>query len=323
MARLLTILIAAIALSACATAQLPGPQAERRIALTFDDIPRHQGAFYTTDERAELLRATLRYASVEQAAFFVNPGHLHERVNGVEHVMAYMADGHVVANHTADHGSLSNLTLDEYFAEIDAAEAWLVQLDGHRPWFRYPYLNEGRRDHEKRDGVRAGLAERGLSNGYVTVDASDWFYDQAVSEAVRDGHELDMEALGELFVESHVEAAAFFDDLAIRTVGRSPAHVMLLHEADVTVMFLPQLIDALEADGWTIITADEAYTDPFGELAATYDTPSAQGTLTEQVAWERGIPAPRWYTRNHIPTARAAFNARVLGIEPTQQQAED
>ena len=312
MIRLFATLLAAIVLAGCATS--PAPQPERRIALTFDDIPRHQGAFLTTDERVEMLRTTLREAGVQQAAFFVNPGQLHERENGVAHIMAYQADGHVMANHTATHASLNDLSVRDYLAEIERAEAWLEQLENHRPWFRYPYLNEGRRDHAKRDGIRAGLAERGLINGYVTVDASDWFYDQAASEAVQGGHAIDMEALGELFVESHVEAADFFDDLAVRTIGRSPAHVMLLHEADVTVLFLADLIDALEADGWTIITADEAFADPFGQLAATYDTPSAQGTLTEQVAWQAGLPAPRWYARNDTAVARAAFNARVLGL---------
>ena len=37
-----------------------------------------------------------------------------------------------------------------------------------RSWFRFPYLDEGAGDKEKRDAVRAGLAERGLVNGYVT-----------------------------------------------------------------------------------------------------------------------------------------------------------
>ena len=310
-------LLGLLVLGGCASLPSAEPISDRRIALTFDDIPRNQGAFLDPAERVEMLRTTLRQAGVEQAAFFINPGKLHERENAAAHVMAYATDGHVVANHTATHASLRDLSVEEYLAEIDRAEAWLVQVPNHRPWFRYPYLNEGRREVAKRDGVRAGLAERGLSNGYVTVDASDWLYDQLAARAVREGLEMDMEALGNLFVESHVQAAAFNHDLAIRTIGRSPAHVMLLHEADVTVMFLPDLIAGLEADGWTIVTADEAFADPFGALAATYDTPSAQGTLTEQIAWERGIPAPRWYERNNIELAASIFNARVLGETAT------
>ncbi len=317
MARWLACLLIAVMLSACATAppaSLGPSPTDKRIALTFDDIPRHAGAFLEPDERASMLRDTLRDAGVEQAAFFINPGNLHERPGGLQNILDYAAAGHVLANHTNTHPNLSDLTVADYVANIDAAEAWLSQLDGHRPWFRYPFLNEGRDDVVKRDAVRGALAERGLSNGYVTVDASDWFYEQAAIEAQRGGHTMDMDALRDLFVESHVEAAEFYDGLARQAIGRSPAHVMLLHEADVTVMFLGDLIDALEARGWTIITADEAYADPFSQLAATYETPSAQGTLTEQVAWERGLPAPRWYARNNVDRAREEFDRRVLHI---------
>ena len=301
-------------LAACAS--VPTPVTDKRIALTFDDIPRGAGAFLETGERAEMLRAALRDGGVEQAAFFVNPGNLAARPEGLTHLAGYMADGHVVANHTATHLSLSQVSAEDYLADIDLAEAWLSQLSTHRPWFRYPFLNEGRADLAKRDAVRAGLAERGLRNGYVTVDASDWFYDQRTQDAQEAGDTMDMDALRDLFVESHVEAAEFNDDLARRALGRSPAHVMLLHEADVTVLFLPDLIDALRARGWTIVTADEAFADPIADLAATYETASAQGTLTEQVAWQRGLPAPRWYPRNELRIADAEFKRRVVGREP-------
>ena len=308
-----TLCLAAL-LAACATAT-PQP-ADKRIALSFDDVPRGPGAFLDVEERAAIFRRELREAGVEQAAFFVNPGKYASEPGRIDELMAYIADGHVVANHTNTHPSLRDLTVEQYLAEIDAAERWLVQLPNHRPWFRYPFLNEGRADRDKRDGVRAGLAARGLRNGYVTIDASDWFYEGAAIEAKRAGHDIDMDALRDLYVESHVEAANFFDDLARQATGRSPAHVILMHETDLAAMWIGDLVDALEADGWTIITADEAYADPFGAFAATYDTPSAQGTLTEMVAWERGLPAPRWYPRNDVDVARAEFDRRVLGMEP-------
>ena len=79
-------------------------------------------------------------------------------------------------------------------------------------------------------------------------------------------------------------------------------------------MWIDDLVAALRARGWTIISADEAYADPIAEFAKTYDTPYAQGSLTEQVAWERGIPAPRWYEFNDIEKAKQRFDARVLGL---------
>ncbi len=52
--------------------------------------------------------------------------------------------------------------------------------------------------------------------------------------------------------------------------------------------------------------------------AARPDVPSAQGTLTEALAWEQGLPAPRWYEGNDIAKANSWFAERVLKEKPAQ-----
>ena len=42
------------------------------------------------------------------------------------------------------------------------------------------------------------------------------------------------------------------------------------------------------------------------------DVPSHQGTLTELMAWQKGLPAPRWYVRNDTKLMAALFNEQVL-----------
>lgn len=81
---------------------------------------------------------------------------------------------------------------------------------------------------------------------------------------------MDMEALKTLYVETLVGAANFADQIAVETIGRSPAHVILLHETDIAAMFVDDLAAALRADGWEIVTIDEAYRDPIA--AAEPDT---------------------------------------------------
>ncbi|WP_298469315.1 polysaccharide deacetylase family protein [uncultured Erythrobacter sp.] len=284
---------------------------DKRIALTFDDTPRHAGVLYSEDERAIRIIAALSEAEVEQAAFFLNPGKLAERPGGEARIAAYVAAGHVIANHTSNHSQLRDTDASDYIADIDAAAKWLDVRKGARAWFRFPYLDEGGRDKAKRDAIRAALAERGLINGYVTVDASDWFYDGALSTATRAGKPVDLEALKALFIESHIEAVRYYDALAQRALGRSPAHVLLLHESDLVALALPDLVAALRADGWTIITADDAYADALTDERP--DVPFSQGTITEMIAWERGLPAPRWYARNDTKLAQAEFDARAIG----------
>ena len=223
----------------------------KRISISFDDVPRHPGAFFTPDERARRLLAELRRARVRQAAVFVTTGHLDQPygAGGEARIAGYVAAGHVIANHSHTHRHLNATPAEAYLADLDRAEAWLRTRPGRRPWFRHPYLDEGWRDKGRRDAVRAGLAARGLRNAYVTVDASDWHIDSLATAAVRAGKPMDRTALRDLFVESHVQAANFNDVLARRTLGRSPAHMLLLHETDLAALHIDDLVRALRADG--------------------------------------------------------------------------
>lgn len=301
-------LLMALVLAGCATVAEPTP--EKRIALTFDDIPRERGAWLDDDERTRRIVAGLRGAGVEQAAFFLNPGRIAEKPGAEARIAAYVAAGHVIANHSATHPHLNVTEAAAYLADIDAAEAWLKGREGYRPWFRFPYLDEGGRNLARRDAVRAGLGARGLMNGYVTVDASDWFYEQAAIDAVKAGKRVDQNALRDLYIESHVGSAEFTDALARRALGRSPAHVLLLHETDLAAFWIGDLVHALEAKGWTIVSADEAFADPMARIAP--DVPVAQGTLIEAIAWQKGLPTPRWYGRNDTRVAGKLFAERVL-----------
>lgn len=296
--------------------------AQKRIALTFDDAPRDHGAFLTPDQRTEALIAGLKRAGVTQAAFFINPEHLLEPdgVHGAAHIRAYVRAGHVIANHSYDHPALSEVSAADYLSNIDHAARWLKGRTGLRSWFRYPYLDEGSNDKVKRDAVRAGLRKRGLMDAYVTVDGSDWNFEDLTLKAVAAHKAVDMAALRDLYVETLVGASDYYDGLAVRTLGRSPAHVLLLHETDMNALFVDDLVAALRKDGWEIITPDEAYADPIH--TAVTDTPSAKGTLTEMLAWQKGLPAPRWYDRDDLRIVDPLFFERVLHEKPVPAAAK-
>lgn len=285
--------------------------AQKRIALTFDDAPRSAGAFLTPDQRTVKLIAALHRAGVRQAAFFVNPGSLANDPDGADRLTDYVVAGHVLADHSFSHPALGSMTADRYLADIDRAEQWLKGREGYRPWFRYPFLDEGGTDKAKRDAVRAGLRARGLANGHVTLDGSDWLLEQMTLTAKQAGQTMDMAGLRRLYVDMMMQGVETHYANAEKVFGRrQPIHVMLLHETDLAALFIEDFAKALVAKGWTIVTADAAYADRRGKVSV--DPARANGTLTGQIAQARRISGLSAPALGNAATAQAAFDRMVL-----------
>lgn len=309
--RVLLRFLAAALLLALSTAPATA-QEDKRIALSFDDAPRHPGGFMTPDERAIALIAGLARAGVEQAGFFITTGNLDTDFGkgGEERIRAYAAAGHVLGNHSHSHDWLSRSEASDYIADLDRAEAWLKDKPGKRPWYRFPYLDEGQ-DVARRDALRAALAQRGLMNAYVTIDDYDWAIDGLAQRAVEAGRAIDMDALGTLFVETIVGTADFYDRMARETLGRPVAHVLLLHETDLAGLFIVDLVEGLRAEGWTIITMDEAYRDPIAQVEP--DTLYLGGGRLAALANVAGhAPASLVYERTNETELERLFEEQVV-----------
>ena len=76
------------------TVSWSGAEARKRIAFTFDDVPRGRGAFFTPDERTIRLIAGLHQAGVKQAAFYVVPGQVghDDGLGGEQRILAVVDD---------------------------------------------------------------------------------------------------------------------------------------------------------------------------------------------------------------------------------------
>ena len=292
----------------------PEPTTGKRIALTFDDVPRGPGAFYTPAERTARLIAALRAGGVRQAAFFANPGRIGPKNDGAARLAAYATAGHVIADHSFSHRDLRSQSADAFLADIDQAEAYLKGRPGYRPWFRFPGLNQGGRDRAKRRAVLDGLSARHLQIAWVTADGSDWNIEGQTIAAKKAGVPIDDAALRALYVETMVQSADFSDALMQRVAGRQVPQVLLLHETDVAARYIGDLIAALRRDGWSIVTADTAFADPIYDQKGDFE--SANGTLPEAIGWERKVPGSLYYERNDMPIANRLFAERVLHRAP-------
>lgn len=266
----------------------PATDGTRRLAITFDDAPRPDGAFLDGAERTRRLIQGLDAAGVRGAMIFATTERLQDTPGAEARLRAYAAAGHVLANHSHAHAWLRRAEAAEYLADARRANQALSALGDTPAFFRYPFLDEGR-DVAQRDAVREGLAAMGLRNGYVTIDNYDWYLDALAAEAKAGGASPDMDAIRDIYVQTLVGAARFYDDIARDNLGRSPAHVLLLHENDLAALFITDLVAALRADGWDIIPAVEAYADPIAQRAP--DTLfNGQGRVAA-LAHEAGRPA--------------------------------
>lgn len=177
-------------------------------------------------------------------------------------VEAWAAAGHAVGNHTSRHRNLNSkrLALQEFLDDVKAADAQYRGLRTWAPMLRFPYLKEGD-TAEKRDGVRAWLRANGYKAAPVSIDTSDWYYDNVWRELKSRGDEARAVRLQQAYVEHLLDRARYYDRLARRTLGRSPQHVMLLHVNALNASSIETLVKAFRSRGWSFVSPAAAFAD--------------------------------------------------------------
>ena len=218
-----------------------------KIFLSFDDAPRKSSAYQSGTDRTNALIKALKDADVPQVAFFCTTRHL-EQDSGPERLAAYAKAGHLLGNHTHSHRHFRDMGTEGYIKDIGIAHEKLKDLDGFYKRFRYPFLNGGR-NLEEQTAVRKAIADLNYEHGYVTVDNYDWYMEALFNRAIRDGRTVNMEALKQAYIDILWQCITFYDELAKKTLGGSPKHVLLLHENDLAALFIDDLVAHIRAQG--------------------------------------------------------------------------
>lgn len=232
------------------------------IALTFDDVPTADSSVMRGVERTELIIKALKNNKVSDALFFVTTGNID--ANGQERLAKYVESGFHLGNHSHKHGSANKMVVSEFMVDVYQAHLTLKDYGNTLPYFRFPYLHYGS-THESVNSIQGLLSELGYKNGYVTIDNFDWYINAALVKAKESGKVIDYDALGDLYVSIIWQGIEFYDDIAKKVLGRSPKHVLLLHENDTSAIFLPKLVRHIRDKGWNFISPQQAYEDPIAE----------------------------------------------------------
>ncbi len=232
----------------------------KEIALTFDDAPEPSSKNFESHNRTNELIRKLKALEVPPVMIFANPCKRQDTANVIKQLNAYREAGHLIGNHTCSHPRLDTVGYDAFSKDAARADTLLQPLFTGQKFFRFPYLNESN-DVALRDQMRVWLKNNNYRNGLVSIDDDDYIFSTKVNQAIKLNKTVDYKKVKKLFIEHIMGAVNYYDDLAVKTIGYSPKHVILLHEVDITVMFIDSLVKELRAQGWTIISVEDAYTD--------------------------------------------------------------
>lgn len=276
--------------------------ADRRLVLTFDDLPR--GGDSSSSDLAELTALTRKLTTPlrgTHAACFINPGSRKSRDLGpaaLQSILKIWRDAGIeLGSHTNTHPSLHQVPLAEYIENIKAAEPAIIEArpGKSRPrYFRHPFLNTGRTLEIKR-GLEDFLAGNGYRIAPVTIDTADYVYAAAYKRAPA----ADAARVRAAYLEHLESATAFFEKRAVEVVGREIPQIILLHANQLNADTIPQTLAMFKRRGYRFVSLDEALRDPAYKLPDTYIGPAGQSWI-HRWAFSKGMPhvdepdPPKW-----------------------------
>lgn len=266
------------------------------VAVTFDDLPNIHADLPLPVEQAittKLLAAIT--AEHVPAIGFVNEDKIED--DGAM-VAQWLDAGLEIGNHTYSHMDLDASSPAQFEDDVVRGEEItrpLIESRGKKlQWFRHPYLNTGK-TAAIRDEVDAFLAARGYRVAPVTIDSSEWIYDDAYDRAAW----WQRPALRRSYLRYMQRRFAFAEASSGLVFHRNIAHILLLHASSLNADTFPQLVRLMRKRGYRFVTIDEATLD------AAYATPEhwtggGAGWL-ERWGVARGIAAWRFESDPKVP----------------------
>ena len=215
------------------------------VALTFDDGP--DGRW--TPKILDILKAKRA-----NATFFVIGEHMQARPDLVQREVR---DGDIVGDHTWTHPNIGAIPVAQTDLELNTTQRLFEVLTGRSMrLFRPPYFGDA--EPSTPNEVTPLLIAQNL--GYyivgLRVDPDDWQACASKHGAICPGQLDGQMPAPDLIVQRVMNLLAESPE-----PGQPPGQIVLLHDAggdrSQTVAALPKLIDAIRAQGYTLVTVDQ------------------------------------------------------------------
>ncbi|MFN6547354.1 polysaccharide deacetylase family protein [Mycolicibacterium nivoides] len=253
------------------------PLAGLRVAVTIDDQFQWTGIPFPTGHGPKSVSQAMIEAfanhNVPEVYAFNSTAPTDDDPNILKILDDWCAAGHHVGNHTHQHISLNWIDADTYLGDVDKSEKilspWLEQAPSR--YFRYAFAMEGD-TLEKTRQVQTHLTRTGYLSSPVTL----WFYDAQFAVAYQRALALaDVDAqkwLEDTLVRTAVAQVREQAAAAAGALGRSPAHILLLHGTTIAGVTVDRILGELARLGVQFITSEEAMRDPANSIGSPLTT---------------------------------------------------
>lgn len=236
------------------------------VSFTFDDGNTSDIAGFRFEEWNKMILLHLEKENL-RAVFFVT-GKNKSDEKGQFLLKSWDSKGHKIANHSFTHPNFNSEknTSSLFENELKKTDSIISNLNNGVKLFRFPYLKEGQ-NQTKVDSIRNILTENNYLNGYVTIDASDWYVDQRLIQRIKEVgfKKAEIEKFKNFYIEHILKRADYYEKLSYEINERHINHTLLLHHNLASALFLGELIEKFKEKGWEITNADKAYQDQIFE----------------------------------------------------------
>jgi hypothetical protein len=225
-----------------------------------DDPNAYSTPLMSWKERNEKILETLKKHNL-QAALFVC-GMRIDNDSGRQIIQSWDDAGHLICNHSYTHSYFhsAKISLEEFEKDFLKCDSIIKGYKNFTKLFRYPFLKEGD-TKEKRDRFREFLESLDYKDGCVSIDASDWYVDGRLKKALEKDPNTDMTPYKEYYLQHMFDRAKFYNELAVKILGREIPHTILIHHSLLNALFLDDLINMFIQNGWEIVNASDAFKD--------------------------------------------------------------